>query len=170
MSDEQESLVPPPRTSIWKTRNLWLAVLRMSQLLVGFTAVCLAGFTAHVFLGDWFHTFTFTLFTFIWTIGFLAYVYITLIWFPKLYSYWAHLGLEIVTLIFWLASFSLLIWECQTWDGAQIALVDTLEPEYVAAINSLPKQDAAIAALRAATALTCVNWILFGGTLIVSGR
>jgi hypothetical protein len=30
--------------------------------------------------------------------------------------------LETMTLIFWVASFSLFIWECQYWDGAQDAL------------------------------------------------
>ncbi|KAF4626169.1 hypothetical protein G7Y89_g11992 [Cudoniella acicularis] len=112
-----------------------------------------------------FHTFTLTLFTFSWTLLFTAYIY-----YPTLYLYWMHMALESATLILWLASFSLLIWETQTWDGTETAIYESLTPAEAAAFNSVPNEGPAILALRAAAGLSCVNWILFVGTLVVSAR
>ncbi|KAH6678740.1 hypothetical protein B0J14DRAFT_330961 [Halenospora varia] len=155
----------------WALRmTVWVAVLRILQLAIGFTTLVLTGYVVHVFGGDYFHSFSMTFFTFIWTLLFMGYIFITRDYIPKCYFYWLHIASEIFTLLFWLTSFSLLIWECQTWDTAQDAIVTTLSGEEVAAINSLPNQGPAIVSLRVATAMACVNWILFGTTLCICTR
>lgn len=44
-----------------------------------------------------------------------------------------------------------------------------LSEELIAAINSLPNEQNGIRALRAATGLACINWIMFGASLVISG-
>lgn len=110
-------------------------------------------------------------------------------WLPKYHNYWVQLYashcprlprsltnpisiLEVITVVLWLMSFSFLIWECQAWDGAQDAINDVFsqESEELNFVSALPNQDSAILGLRVATGLTCINWILFGVTLIMSSK
>jgi hypothetical protein len=74
--------------------------------------------------------------------------------------------LEFFTLVVWVVTFALLVGECQSWDAAEDAVAGVLTPEEVAAINSVPGQDSAIMALRAATWLSGGNSVFFFLTLL----
>src|ERR1700712_5616790 len=74
--------------------------------------------------------------------------------------------LEFFTLVVWVVTFALLVGECQSWDAAEDALADVLTPDEVAAINSVPGQNTAISAMRAATWLSGVNSVFFFLTLL----
>jgi hypothetical protein len=113
---------------------------------------------------------------FAWTLIFLAYVstnlskpspstftdceiqiFVSPLFFPQAYNYWAHLGLEIVTNIFWLSSFALLADEAAGWDIVDDFGFDEFLP---------PKWNSAIAATKAAAGLGALEWALFIVTLI----
>lgn len=82
------------------------------------------------------------------------------LFFPEAYNYWAHLGLEITTNIFWLTTFALLAEEAAGWSIVGDFGLDTF----------LPKNwNAAIGATKAGAALGAINWALFIATLISFG-
>jgi hypothetical protein len=74
--------------------------------------------------------------------------------------------LELLTLVVWVVTFALFVGECQSWDAAEDAITDVLPPDEVATINSLPGQDGAIMAMRAATWLSGGNSVFVFFTLI----
>jgi hypothetical protein len=79
---------------------------------------------------------------------------------PNAYNYWAHLGLEITTNIFWLTTFALLAEEAAGWS---IVGDFGLNPY-------LPSNwDSAIATTKAAAALGALNWALFILTVVSFG-
>jgi hypothetical protein len=113
---------------------------------------------------------------FAWTLIFLAYVranlfkpspstvtyceiqiFVTPLFFPQAYNYWAHLGLEIVTNIFWLSNFALLADEAAGWDVVDDFGLDVFLP---------PNWNSAIAATKAAAGLGALEWALFIVTLV----
>jgi hypothetical protein len=82
------------------------------------------------------------------------------LFFPEAYNYWAHLGLEITTNIFWLTTFALLAEEAAGWSIVGDFGLDTLLPG---------NWNAAIGATKAGAALGAINWALFIATLISFG-
>jgi hypothetical protein len=99
-------------------------------------------------------------FMFAWTLIFLGYIFGAPLFAPQAYNYWAHLGLEIVTNIFWLSTFALLAEESAGWDvvGA-FGLDEFLPANWNAAIN----------ATKASAGLGALNWALFIVTLVSFG-
>jgi hypothetical protein len=89
--------------------------------------------------------------------------------------YWAHLGLEIVTVIFWLVDFALLANAASQWNSFNNDL-----SAINGAINGnngadnifdyvIPHATAAIGSTKGAAALGAINWLLFVITLIAFG-
>ncbi|KAF4629891.1 hypothetical protein G7Y89_g8250 [Cudoniella acicularis] len=123
-------------------RGPLIAVLRTVQLTVGFAILFLTGYGASIFQGDFFHTFG-----------------------TKPHH---RVSVEIITLIFWLSSFSLLVWECTDGDATFAVLGDSGDPEFVTYVTASSIKSAIIG-LKVATGLACVNWVAFAATFVIAG-
>jgi len=149
-----------------------------------------------VFLGDATNAaYGFSFFVFAWTVLFLAYIFIAPLFVPAIYIYWAHLGLEIVTVIFWLVDFALLANAASQWNSFSSEL-NTLNGDIngngdisgdpylnypdLSGTNTtavpnfginyfIPHATAAIGSTKGAAAVGAINWLLFVITLIAFG-
>ncbi|KAE9365939.1 hypothetical protein N431DRAFT_472520 [Stipitochalara longipes BDJ] len=150
-------------------RTVLTAVLRTIQLALGFTVLFLTGYAASIFQGDFFHTFALAFVSFVWTVLLLILIFVMPRWLPKWNVYWCRLTVELITCIFWLSSFSLLIWECMDGDAAFAIFRESGEPQFVAYVTA-SKVKSAIIGLKVAIGLACINWILFAVTFIMATR
>ncbi|PSS10548.1 hypothetical protein M430DRAFT_60985 [Amorphotheca resinae ATCC 22711] len=93
----------------------FLLGIRIAQLVVGITVLGLAayGVTDFSFDGD-----SLMLFTALATIIISSYVLLASLVWPIIYNYWALLGLDIFSIIFWIISFSLLASEIADYSWA----------------------------------------------------
>ncbi|KAH6675923.1 hypothetical protein B0J14DRAFT_587619 [Halenospora varia] len=148
-------------------RGVLIAILRTVQLTVGFTTLFLTGYATSIFKGDFFHTFALTFVSFLWTLLLLILIFIIPRWLPKWNSYWCRLSVEIITLIFWLSSFSLLVWECTAGDATFAVLGDSGDPELVGYVTTSSIKSA-IMCVKVATGLACVNWVAFAATFVIA--
>jgi len=138
----------------------WVAIIRAVQFLLALLVMALSAFAASVFGAAFFAGYGMAFFMFAWTLIFLGYIFGTPLFAPQAYNYWAHLGLEIVTNIFWLTTFALLAEESAGW-----AVVDDFGlDEFLPA-----KWNAAINATKASAGLGALNWALFIVTLVTFG-
>jgi len=172
----------------------WVAIIRVFQLILTVLVMILAAYALHV-LGDfdWLTgdaglnaAYDFSFFNFAWTIIYLAYIFVAPLWFPQLYLYWAHLGLEIVTVIFWLVDFALLAHAAAAWNSVSNAYSQVnqaiggdinqipgfnetgIDP-YAFGVALLPHSSSAIGCTKGAAAVGAINWLLFVITLIAFG-
>jgi len=148
-----------------------MAILRIVQVIFALIVLILAAYAGSVFGADYFEGYAMSFFTFAWTIIFFIYIFVTPIFFPELYLYWAHLALEFLTTIFWLVTFALLAQEVQAWDAAESAIdeVNSIDAQYGIHIKYFAHADAGIKASKAATAIGAIEWLLFVITLIAFG-
>ncbi|CZT11270.1 uncharacterized protein RAG0_15455 [Rhynchosporium agropyri] len=130
--------------------SFWLTIIRLLQNALSFTVLFCTGFTAHILLGDWFHTFGLSFVTFIVAMLFMTYS-----------------AMEIFVTSLWIATVALLSWECQTWDAASDIVGDFLSSELAAMAEALPNQDMGILSLQAATALASINCVFWAFTLFM---
>ncbi|KAE8449399.1 hypothetical protein EG329_008300 [Mollisiaceae sp. DMI_Dod_QoI] len=166
--EDIESQQERVRRALISSMPFWLTVTRIMQLLLAFTVLVLTGYTVSIFGGDFFHTFGISFLAFVWTIVFMLYIFITPERAPKLYYYRVHIILEIITTAFWIATVSLIAWECQTWDAAEDVVYDSLTPAEASLVNSLPNQWSGVTALRVALAMATINTLLFATTMFIS--
>jgi len=139
----------------------WVAIVRAFQFLLSLLVLALSAFAASVFGADFFPGYGMSFFVFAWTLIFLAYIFVAPLFFPQAYNYWAHLGLEITTNIFWLTTFALLAEEAAGWSiVGDFGFIDEFLP---------PKWNSAIAATKASAGLGALNWALFIVTLVTFG-
>ena len=120
-------------------------------------------------------------------------IFIAPLWVPAIYLYWAHLGLEILTVIFWLVDFALLANAASQWNSLSndfSTLNGDINGNYgtgniysrqdLSGINTtgipnysidsfIPHATAAIGSTKGAAALGAINWLLFVITLIAFG-
>ncbi|KUJ06441.1 uncharacterized protein LY89DRAFT_743770 [Mollisia scopiformis] len=160
VNDQESGLVPETMADA-RSRALKLtilvAILRTVQLTLGLNILFLTGVGASVFQGD--------------------FIFIRSRWFPKSNFNWCHRFvtfsrvphpiltnftgvLEIITLIFWLSTFSLLVWECMDGDQTFAVPGDSGEQQLVTYVSA-SNLKSAIKGLKAATGLACINWIAF---------
>ncbi|KAH8745628.1 hypothetical protein BGZ57DRAFT_227798 [Hyaloscypha finlandica] len=138
----------------------WMAIVRAFQFLLALLVMALSAFASSVFGAAFFPGYGMSFFVFAWTLIFFGYILAAPLFFPEAYNYWAHLGLEIATNIFWLTTFALLAEEAAGWSIVGDFGLDTF----------LPKNwNAAIGATKAGAALGAINWALFIATLISFG-
>ncbi|CZS94827.1 uncharacterized protein RCO7_06532 [Rhynchosporium graminicola] len=147
--------------------SFWLTIIRLLQIALSFTVLFCTGFTAHILLGDWFHTFGLSFVTFIVAMLFMTYVFVGPQRFRKVYQYKVHIAMEIFVTCLWIATVALLSWECQTWDAASDIVGDFLSSELAAMAEALPNQDMGILSLQAATALASINCVFWAFTLFM---
>ncbi|KAN0121939.1 hypothetical protein V8E51_000265 [Hyaloscypha variabilis] len=165
-SERPESQQSERRNRLARMLPFLVALGRPVQLMLSFLILCLAGYVVKTFGGDYAHTFASSIISFAWTIMLMLYIIITPLRVPKLYNRWIHHILEFFTLVVWVVTFAFFVGECQSWDAAEEALADVLTPQEVALINSVPGEDSAIMAMRAATWLSGANSVFFFLTLI----
>jgi len=160
----------------------WLAIVRVIQLLLAFLVLVLTAYSSATFSNDGtdgnlivqtlFPGYNMSFFTFAWTILFLLYIFLTPLIYPKFYHSYAHLGLEFLTVIFWLTTFALLADECKWWVAEQDSLeaIKKLYKDFGSNNGSgysgeVNKLLSACKASRAATGIAAIVWILFMVTL-----
>jgi hypothetical protein len=132
----------------------WMAIVRIVQFVLTLLVMILSAFASSVFGAGYWPGYGMSFFVFAWTLIFLGYIFVTPLWFPQFYLYWVHLGLECVTVVFWLSTFALLAEEAAAWD----IVGDFFE--------IWPKGNEAIGATKGAAAMGAINWALFVFTLI----
>jgi len=155
----------------------WVAIIRVIQLIFAFLVLVLAAYAGSVFPSwfdsNWFPGYAMSYFTFAWTLLFLIYIFLSPLFFPRIYHYWIHLGLEFLTTVFWLTTFALLANESSIWTAEQDAInlansassqIDQLTGADVK-FGSFSKEEHAIKTSRAATAFAALDWVLFMVTL-----
>jgi len=156
----------------------WMAIVRVVQLLFAFLVMVLAAYADATFSkqndGTEFVVrtllpgYSMTYFTFAWTILFFLYIFLTPLMFPKFYHSYAHLGLEFVTIVFWLTTFALLADETKWWDVEEKSLKSSKKfcDQYSGsddgdACGEVDKLLSASKASKAATAFAALTWLLF---------
>jgi len=149
----------------------WVALIRIAQFILALIVVILIGYASSVFGAAFIPGYGMTFFTFAWTVIFLLYIFITPLWYPEAYHYWAHLGFETTLVVFWLVTWALLAQEASEIDSvvsldnqaladAGLNLGDIFPTSWTHAIN----------ATKAGAALGALTWLLFIITLVVFGR
>jgi len=115
-----------------------------------------------------------TFFTFAWTVLFLIYIFVTPLWYPEAYHYWAHLGFESTLTVFWLVTWALLAQEASELNTI---LVDENNANQALADSGVDignlfttSWNHAISATKAGAGLGALTWLLFVITLVVFGR
>ncbi|CZT47879.1 uncharacterized protein RSE6_08501 [Rhynchosporium secalis] len=168
--------------------SFWLTIIRLLQIALSFTVLFCIGFTAHILLGDWFHTFGLSFVTFIVAMLFMTYaglrwaskvslslpiqsphvsIHLLEIDHPNDLTNVITSAMEIFVTCLWIATVALLSWECQTWDAASDIVGDFLSSELAAMAEALPNQDMGILSLQAATALASINCVFWAFTLFM---
>lgn len=126
----------------------WIFILRIIQAIFNVIVLGLAANAADYYYLDGYGM---AIFTFIWTLLFLLYIFLTPRFFPRFYYFWGHIAFEATVWVFWLVTFALLAHYTRAWSGIGYGyrwwgggLVDST---------------------RAATAFAVLNWVLFSVTL-----
>lgn len=159
----------------------WVAILRVVQFIFAFIVLVLTAYASNTFGGSpggsivvntLFPGYSMSFFTFAWTVLFLLYIFLTPLAYPRFYHSYAHLGLEFLTVVFWLTTFALLANESSWWSDEQTGLNDLKQAGndlndlgytgYTGYDNSeINKLLAASKSSRAAAGLAAIEWILF---------
>lgn len=114
------------------------------------------------------------IFTFCWTIIFLAYILISSFFYPKAYNMWAQLVLEIFCVIWWLSAFASLASLAAVWSIGQDYVNSTCSYYDTSCYKMMFKRGSVVDrynsqanATKAAAALGAFEWVSFIVTLIV---
>ncbi|KAK1579209.1 uncharacterized protein LY79DRAFT_592991 [Colletotrichum navitas] len=115
--------------------------------------------------------FPFSWFAFAWTFSYLTWLGVAIMFIPVMYNCWVHLGLELLTVVFWLITMALLASHADDLDSLD-AFIVTLGPKYEVyyKMNVEPFADGFVAATFAGTATSVVNLVLFVITISIFGR
>ncbi|KAK1635798.1 hypothetical protein BDP81DRAFT_461975 [Colletotrichum phormii] len=115
--------------------------------------------------------FPFSWFAFAWTFSYLTWLGVAVMFIPVMYNCWVHLGLELLTVVFWLITMALLASHADDLDSLD-AFIVTFGPKYEVyyKMNVEPFADGFVAATFAGTATSVVNFVLFIVTISVFGR
>ncbi|KAK1454377.1 hypothetical protein CCUS01_10495 [Colletotrichum cuscutae] len=126
-------------------------------------------FTMQSFSGT--EGFPFSWFAFAWTFSYLTWLGVAVMFIPVMYNCWVHLGLELLTVVFWLITMALLASHADDLDSLD-AFIVTFGPKYEVyyKMNVEPFADGFVAATFAGTATSVVNLVLFVITISVFGR
>lgn len=152
----------------------WMAIIRVVQLLLACLVLILTAYSSATFGGSGtngdlviqilFPGYNMSFFTFAWTVLFLLYIFLIPLVFPKFYLSYAHLGLEFLTVIFWLTTFALLADEGKWWVVEQDSL-EAIKDEFSGFSSGnngeVNKLLSACKASRAAIGIAAIVWLLF---------
>nr|XP_036578138.1 uncharacterized protein CTRU02_11927 [Colletotrichum truncatum]KAF6785302.1 hypothetical protein CTRU02_11927 [Colletotrichum truncatum] len=160
---------------------VWVAVVRIAQLILSIAtlAVTVYGLTTMQkatnyrritsFSGT--EGFPFSWFAFAWTFSYLTWLGVAVMYIPIMYNCWVHLGLELLTIVFWMITMALLASHADDLDSLD-AFIVTFGPKYEIyyKMNVEPFAEGFVAATFAGTAISTVNFVLFVITISVFGR
>lgn len=134
---------------------LWMTIIRGVQALFNLLVLALAANAASYYYLDGYGM---AFFTFVWTVLFLLYIFLAPRFMPHLYHFWVHVGLEVLTAIWWLITMALLAHYTRAWSGRRYGYW----------------RSGIADSTRAATAFAVLNWLLFlvtlGAILFLSRR
>lgn len=138
---------------------VWIAIIRVVQLLFALLTLILVAVGASYFGSSW-ASVGITAFTFALTLIHIGWLAISILLFPIAYNYWAQLGVEIGSVVFWLAS-----WASLAADGSALGLVPTYRvPGQAQASES--KYNTAAGCIKGAAGVGALTWLLFVATLV----
>jgi len=144
----------------------WVGIVRVIQLVLTFIVMILCAYSSSVFGGGYFAGYGLAFYVFVWTLIFLAYIFVTPLWAPKFYNVWIQLVLEVKTTVIWLSTFALLAEEASAWGSLQ----SIYNEDGVNGVNAVwPKGNSAINATKGAAAMGAFAWLSFVITLVVFG-
>ncbi|KAJ0159654.1 hypothetical protein CTA2_9340 [Colletotrichum tanaceti] len=147
---------------------VWIAAIRILQLVL---AVATLGITIFGLTTMQKATgYPFSWFAFAWTFSYLTWLGVAVMFIPIMYNCWVHLGLELLTVVFWLITMALLASHADDLDSLD-AFIVTFGPKYEVyyKMNVEPFADGFVAATFAGTATSVVNFVLFVITISVFG-
>ncbi|KAJ9145451.1 hypothetical protein NKR23_g5469 [Pleurostoma richardsiae] len=137
---------------------LWIFFLRIAQLALAIIVVGLTGYAADTF-DNTFNSLGYSFFVFAWTVVYLAWLLISIFFFPIAYHPWAHLAVDIVTGIFWLACWADLAHDASNLDNAEDYYDNYVPYSYRGSGYGRIKR--AINCVKAAAAIGALEWVLF---------
>ncbi|KAI3534011.1 hypothetical protein CSPX01_12362 [Colletotrichum filicis] len=160
---------------------VWIAGVRIAQLVLAIATLGITVFglttmqkaTGYRRITSFSGTegFPFSWFAFAWTFSYLTWLGVAVMFIPVMYNCWVHLGLELLTVVFWLITMALLASHADDLDSLD-AFIVTFGPKYEVyyKMNVEPFADGFVAATFAGTATSVVNLVLFVITISVFGR
>jgi len=147
---------------------LWAAIIRIFQLVLAIIVLGLTAYADNTF-NYAFSGFGMAFFVFAWTLLFLAYIGVSAAFVPTLYNMWIHLGLEILTVIFWLVTWALLASEASVWSDYESTSYTVYGHTYTTSNYLPPKWKTAIDCAKASAGIGALEWVLFVITLVFFG-
>ncbi|KAL8377309.1 hypothetical protein RB595_008139 [Gaeumannomyces hyphopodioides] len=135
---------------------IWIAIIRVVQLLFALLTLILVAVGASYFGSSW-ASVGITAFTFALTLIHIGWLAISILAFPIAYNYWAQLGVEIASVIFWLAS-----WASLAADGSALGTLSGYRYGQVDA----SKYNTAAGCIKGAAGIGALTWLLFVATLV----
>ncbi|TLD32713.1 hypothetical protein PspLS_01000 [Pyricularia sp. CBS 133598] len=139
---------------------MWIAIIRVVQLALALLILILTAVAANKFGVAW-SSLALTWFTFAWTLLHIGWLAISILIVPLIYNIWGQLAVEILSVIFWLAS-----WAALAADAGALSEAETVYTGRgrASGINSNWKTGADC--IKASAALGALQWVLFVITLV----
>ncbi|KLU85589.1 hypothetical protein MAPG_04612 [Magnaporthiopsis poae ATCC 64411] len=138
---------------------IWIAIIRVVQLLFALLTLILVAVGASYFGSSW-ASVGITAFTFALTLIHIGWLAISILAFPIAYNYWAQLGVEIASVIFWLAS-----WASLAADGSALGTIPTYRGVYPGSTDT-GRYNTAAGCIKGAAGVGALTWLLFVATLV----
>ncbi|EJT76483.1 hypothetical protein GGTG_06402 [Gaeumannomyces tritici R3-111a-1] len=131
---------------------IWIAIIRVVQLLFALLTLILVAVGASYFGSSW-ASVGIAAFTFALTLIHIGWLAISILAFPIAYNYWAQLGVEIACVIFWLAT-----WASLAADGSALGTVR--------GYRDAAQYNTAAGCIKGAAGVGALTWLLFVATLV----
>lgn len=138
---------------------IWIAIIRVLQLLFALLTLILVAVAASYFGSAW-ASVGLTAFTFALTLIHIGWLTISILLFPIAYNYWAQLGVEIASVIFWLAS-----WASLAADGSALGTIQSYRGVYPGSVDT-DRYNTAAGCIKGAAGVGALTWLLFVATLV----
>lgn len=136
---------------------LWAGILRICQLVLAFIILVLTAYAAGQFASGSLAGFGLAWLSFIWTLGYLVWLAVAVLVMPQIYNYWAQLGLEVLSAIWWLCT-----WAVLASEASSLSIFDSFHFWGRYGAGSFRS---AIDCIKASAALGAILWVLFVVTL-----
>ncbi|KAI6381332.1 hypothetical protein MCOR25_001264 [Pyricularia grisea] len=138
---------------------MWIAIIRVVQLALALLILILSAVAANKFGVAW-SSLALTWFTFAWTLLHIGWLAISILIVPLIYNIWGQLAVEILSVIFWLASWAAL--------AADAAAIGDYESAYTGRGRLGLSNDfkTGSSCIKASAALGALQWVLFVVTLV----
>ncbi|TLS23386.1 uncharacterized protein PpBr36_06470 [Pyricularia pennisetigena] len=139
---------------------MWIAIIRAVQLGLALLILILTAVAANKFRVAW-SSLALTWFTFAWTLLHIGWLFISILIVPLIYNIWGQLAVEILSVIFWLAS-----WAALAADAAAIGDYESVYGSRGRTAGITNDFSTGSGCIKASAALGALEWILFVVTLV----